>query len=134
MRELEIEVQSLIINEDDNISLDLEADALDSGFHQTEEDNALVPQLADILPPSIVSITLLIGGHEDETRMLLSDLVSQKSQHHPNIAKLTYGGRTLDQDIKNGLKSVGVTIGRKKRAFTPKHVQFWENDPPLFQA
>lgn len=134
MRELEIEVQSLIIDEDDNISLNSEADTLDSGFHQTEEDDALVPQLVDILPPSLESITLLIGGHEDETRVLLSDLVSQKSQHLPNLAKITYGGRTLDQEIKDGLKSVGITIGRKKRAFTPKHVQFWEDDPPLFQA
>ena len=134
LRELELEVQSLVPDEDEDMSLNSEADSLSEGFHQPEEKEMeeLVPRLVDILPPSIESITLLIGGHEEETALLLRDITLEKDQCLPNFAKFTYGGRALDQTVKNELKSVGITIGRKKEAFTPKHVKFWRDDPPLF--
>lgn len=132
MRELEIDVGSLIVPADDDTDEDDDTDAeddttfgeesdeegkdeaLESGFYHEPQDEAaqdFVPRLVDILPSTIEKLILHIGRNEKETYLLLRGFASSKQSHLPKLTKFAYGGKvTLAQATVHELENAGIEV------------------------
>lgn len=112
-------------SDDSNFSID---SLYHDGSHRRRrhDGDITVPRLVDIMPASLQQVTFNCDGHEESLAELFENLAEEKDVSLPALEKVTYCGRTMDDEVKEELKAAGIRIGRKKWPFKPQHVAYWE--------
>lgn len=91
----------------------------------------LTPKLVYILPPSLESLLVNVGPHEDVAELLFREFAKQWKGYLPNLHTVTLAGIAENRlkDLEAALTAAGLQVEREAFPYIPKHDRFWLEHP-----